>query len=205
MVIRFTRNTQAHLAKRERTYTKIQRTSTTPWQESHGDLKLDQFALTLDCTQTILTAKMDDTAMLDSGCTSIFLSSTAPCTSKKTSHIPLSVNIPNGTSIYSSHMCDLLITDLPPQAWRAHILSGLVHNLLISVGQWCDNRCDITFKKEAVSVMKDGKCLMLGSQDSRSDLWRVDLKKSKPAIKPACNHAHATRNQTELINYLHAA
>jgi hypothetical protein len=73
--------------------------------------------------------------------------------------------MPNGTLIQSSHTCELLLTDFPPQVRKAHVLPGLVHNLLISVGQLCDNGCDVTFKKEAVSVMKDGKCVMLGSRD----------------------------------------
>jgi hypothetical protein len=55
------------------------------------------------------------------------------------------MNMPNGTTIQSSHTCNLLLTDLPPQARQAHILQGLVHNSLISVGQLCDNECSVTF------------------------------------------------------------
>jgi hypothetical protein len=103
------------------------------------DLKLYKFALTLDFTPTMLTATADDTEILDSRCTSNFLSATPPWTSKQAAHIPLSVNTPNGTSIQSSHTCDLLLTDLPPQERKAHLLPGLVHNSLISVRQLCDN------------------------------------------------------------------
>jgi hypothetical protein len=134
-----------------------------------------------------------------------FLTATAPCTSKRAAHIPLSVNMHNGTSIQSSHTCDLLLTDLPPQARKAHVLPDLVHNSLISVGQLCDNRCNVTFKKEVVSVMSNRKCVMLGSCDLHSGLWRIDLRNSKLEIQSACNHAHDARNQKELINYLHAA
>jgi hypothetical protein len=98
--------------------------------------------------------------------------------------------MPNGTYIQSSHTCDLFLTDLTPQARKAHVFPGLVHNSLIYAGQLCDSGCDITFKKEQVYVMKDGKCAMLGSQDPRSSLWRVDLKKPKSTLQPACNHAH---------------
>jgi hypothetical protein len=93
----------------------------------------------------------------------------------------------------------------PPQAGKAHILTGLVHNSVISVRQFSDTRCNITFKKEAVSVMNNGKCVMLGSRDPNWGIWRADLKHKKPAIQSARNHAHATSNQKELINYLHAA
>jgi hypothetical protein len=153
----------------------------------------------------MLTATMDDTVILDSGCTSNFLSSTASCTSKQAAHIPLSVNMHNGTSIQLSHTCDLLLMYLPPQARKVHVLPGLVHNSLISVRQLCDNGCDIIFNKDTVYVMNNGKCAMIGARDPQSGLWRGNLKNAKTAIQSTCNHAHDTRNQKELINNLHAA
>jgi hypothetical protein len=169
------------------------------------DRKLDQFELTLDCTPIVLTATTDDTEILDSRCTSNFLSETAPCASKQSAHIPLSINMPNGTSIQSSHTCDLLLTDLPPQARKAHVFPGLVHNSFTSVTQLCDNGCDITFNKETVSVMNNGKCVMTGACDIQSGLWPVNLRHAKTAKKSTCDNAHDTHNQKELINYLHAA
>jgi hypothetical protein len=113
----------------------------------------------------MLTSTMNDTVILDSGCTRNFLSSTAPCTGNQAAYIPLSVNMPNGTSIQLSHTFDLLLTDLPPHSRKAHVLPGLVHNSLISVGQLCDNGCNIKFNKETVSVMNNGKCVTIGSRD----------------------------------------
>jgi hypothetical protein len=148
---------------------------------------------------------MDDTAILDSGCTSNCLSATAPCTSKQAAHVPLNVNMPNGTSIQLSHTCDLLLTDLPSQSRKEHILPGMVHNSLLSVGQLCNSRCDVIFNKEQVAVLKDGKCVMLGSRDPQSRLWRFDLKQKPKVMQHECNHTHETSNHKELINYLHAA
>jgi hypothetical protein len=124
-----------------------------------------------------------------------FLSAIAPCTSKPAAHTPLNASMPNGTFIQSSHTCDLLITDLPPQARKAHVFPGLLHNSLISVGQLCDNGCDVKFNKEMVYVMNNGKCIMLGSRDPQLGLWRVNLKNIKPEIHSAYNHAHDTINQ----------
>jgi hypothetical protein len=132
----------------------------------------------------------NDTGILDSGCTSNFLSATAPFNNKQEGHVPLSVNIPNGTMIQSSHTSELLLTDLPPQARKAHILSILVHNSFISVGQLCDNGCDVTFTQEQVTVSRDGKCVMYGSRDPRLRLWRVDLKKKFETKHVQCNHAY---------------
>jgi hypothetical protein len=147
----------------------------------------------------------NDTAILDSGCTSNFLSGTVPCSDKQAAHVPLNVNMPNGTTIQSSHTCNLLLTDLPPQARQAHILPGLVHNSLILVGQLCDNGCSVTFTQDQVTVSKNEKCVMYGSQDLRSRLWGVYLKKRFETNQVQCNHAHDNSNQKDSINYLHAA
>jgi hypothetical protein len=147
----------------------------------------------------------NDTAILDSGCTIICLSATAPCSNKHEAHIPLSVNMHNGTRIKSSHTCDLLLVYFPPQTREAHILPVLVHNSLISVGKLCDIGCSVTFTQEQVTVSKNRKCVMYGSLDPRSSLWRVDLKQRFETKQVQCNHAHDNNNHKDLINYLHAA
>jgi hypothetical protein len=111
----------------------------------------------------------------------------------------------NGTSIQSSHTSDLLLTALSQKARRVHIVPGLVHNSLLSVSQFFHSGCGVTFTKEQVEVMKDGYCVMLGSHDLQSRLWRLNLKEDvKPVGKSECNHAHDNSYQKELINYLHA-
>jgi hypothetical protein len=115
------------------------------------------------------------------------------------------MSTPNGTSIQLSHACDLVLTDLPPQARKAYVFPGLVRDSLISVGQLCDNGCDITFNKDTLSIMSNGKFVMTGARDPQSGLWRFNLQNSKTAIQSTCNHAHDKINQKELINYLHAA
>jgi hypothetical protein len=113
--------------------------------------------------------------------------------------------MPNGTTIQSSRTCNLLLTDLPPQARQARILPGLVHNSLISVGQLCDSGCSVTFTQDQVTVSKNGKNVMYGSRDPKSSLWRVNLKQKFETKHVQCNHAHDNNNQKDLINYLHAA
>jgi hypothetical protein len=173
------------------------------------DLKPDQFSLTLDCTPSTSLASMNDTATLDSGCTINLLSAATPCINKRAAHVPLHVNMPNGTSIQSSHTSELLLGVFPPQARKANIFPGLVHNSLISVGNLCDSGCDsgcdVVFTRNKVEVTKDRKCGMSGIRDQQSRLWRADLEEtSKTKYSPVCNHAHETSNLKELINYLHA-
>jgi hypothetical protein len=112
--------------------------------------------------------------------------------------------MPNGTTIQSSQTCHLLLTDLPHQVRQAHILPGLVHNSLISVGQLCDSECSVTFTQDQVTVSRNGENVMYGSRDPKSRLWRVDLKQKIAPKISQCNHAHDNNNQKDLINYLHA-
>jgi hypothetical protein len=129
----------------------------------------------------------------------------APCSNKQSAQVPLNVNMPNRTTTQLSHTCNILLTELPPQARQGHILPGLVHNSLISVGQLCDNGCSVTFTQDQVTVSKKGKHLMYGARDPKSRLWRVNLKQKFETAKVQCNHAHGNNNQKYLINYLHAA
>jgi hypothetical protein len=80
------------------------------------DSKLDHFALSLDCTPSFTEVTKNDIAVLDSRCTSIVLSANAPYSNKQAAHVPLNVNMPNGTTIQSSYTCNLLLTYLPPQS-----------------------------------------------------------------------------------------
>jgi hypothetical protein len=111
------------------------------------------------------------------------------------------MNMPNGTTIQSSHTCNLLLIDFPPQARQAHILPGLVHNSLIWVGQLCDNDCSVTFTQDQVTDSKNEKHLMYGSRDPTSRLWRVNLKHKFETENVQCNHANENNNQKDLINY----
>jgi hypothetical protein len=156
-------------------------------------------------TPTPSSATTDNTAILDSGCTSNVLSAAAPCRDKQAARVTLNVNMPNGATNQSSHTCNLLPTYVPPQAQQAHILPGLVHNSLISVGQLCDNDCSFTFTQDQVTVSKNGKHVMYGARDPKSRLWAVNLKHKFETENVQCNHAHDNSNQKDLINYLHAA
>jgi hypothetical protein len=124
---------------------------------------------------------------------------------KRAVHVPLHVNMANGITIQSYHTSELLLSAFPPEAIRAHILPGLAHNSLISVGQLCDSGCDFIFTQDKVEVNKDVKLAMSGIRDQQSRLWRVDLETAPKSIyKNACNHAHEISNLKELINYIHA-
>jgi hypothetical protein len=90
---------------------------------------------------------------------------------KRAVHVPLNVNIPNGTTIQSSQTSGLLLSAFPPEARRAHILPGLVHNSLITVGQLYDSECNVIFTQYKVEVNKEGKSVMSGIRNQQLRLW----------------------------------
>jgi hypothetical protein len=124
---------------------------------------------------------------------------------KRATHVLLHVNMPNGTTIQSSHTSEFLLSALSPEVRQAHILPRLVHTSLISVGELCNSGCVFTLTQDKVEVIKNGKSVMSGVRDQKSRLWRVVLQETPHSnYKKACNHAHETSNLKELINYLHA-
>jgi hypothetical protein len=74
------------------------------------------------------------TAIVDFGCTGHFLLVTVLCLSKVVSRNPLTVRLPNGATVESSHTADLDIPEFNTAASKAHVPPGMDHHSLLSVG-----------------------------------------------------------------------
>jgi hypothetical protein len=115
------------------------------------------------------------TTLLDSGCTAHYLLANAKFSNKKPTATSLTVILPNGDTITSTHTATLNMPSLPHTARQAHILTGLAQHSLLSVGQMCDSDCSVTFTAADVTV-KNGKSTILnGLRDQDSGLWCVPL------------------------------
>jgi hypothetical protein len=147
------------------------------------------------------------TAIVDSGCTSHFLLVTAPCLNKVKSRNPLTVRLPNGATMESSHTADLDIPELNAAASKVHIFPGMAHHSLLSVGQLCDEGYIVTFKRDTVTICnsKNSK-LLTGPRDDTTGLWRINLKQTVKHIpNPIGNNMYELRNTGALVHYLHKA
>jgi hypothetical protein len=82
-------------------------------------------------------------------------------------HVLSHVNMPNGTTIESSHTSELLLSALPPETRRAKKLTGSVHNSLIYVGQLCDSGCDVIFNRDKVELNKERNTVISGIRDQQ--------------------------------------
>jgi hypothetical protein len=122
--------------------------------------------------------KQHETETVDSGCTVHFLLVNAPCLNKVKSRTPLTVHLPNGATMESSHTAELDIPELKAAASKEHVSPGMAHQSLLSVGQLCDEGYIVTFKKDTVTICNSKISQILsGPRDLNTGLWRINLKK----------------------------
>jgi hypothetical protein len=142
---------------------------------------------------------------VDSGCTGHFLLVTAPCLNKVKSRNPLTVRLPNGATMDSSHTADLDISRLTTAASKAHVFPGMAHHSLLSVGQLCDEGYIVTFQQDTVTICNsDSSKLLSGPRDANTSLWGINLKQPNKTIPNLiANNVYELRNTGALVHYLH--
>jgi hypothetical protein len=96
--------------------------------------------------------KPHETAIVHSRCTCHFLLVNAPCLNKVKAQTPLTVRLPNGATMESSHTAELKILALNASASSAHVLPVMANHSLLSVGQLCNEGYIVTFKNASVTV-----------------------------------------------------
>ena len=72
---------------------------------------------------------------------------------------PITINLPNGSVIKSTHTCRINIPWLPENATRAHIVPELAHTSLILIALLCDAGCKVTYDDDECMVYFKGKML----------------------------------------------
>jgi hypothetical protein len=131
-----------------------------------------------DC-QTPPLLEPHETEIVDSGCTGHFLLVNAPCLSKVKSQNPLTVRLPNGATMESTHTSALDIPELNKASSIAHVLPGMANHSLLSVGQLCNEGYTVTFRIESVTIYNSQDIHILrGARDLDTGLWRISLRKN---------------------------
>jgi hypothetical protein len=120
---------------------------------------------------------------------------------------PLTVRLPNGTTMKSSHTANLDIPELNAAASKSHVFPGMAHHSLLSVGQLYDEGYIITFQKDTVTICNsESSKLLSGPRDETTGLWRINLKPTNNHIPdPIANNVYELRNTGALVHYLHKA
>ena len=103
------------------------------------------------------------------------------------------VTLPNNEKISSTEQGKLpLHSDLSSTALTAAILPGLQSSSLISLGQLCDDNCDILLNKKSLFVMKDNQLMMEGFRNKGDKLWDIPVRNPnllRAKHKTKSNHA----------------
>jgi hypothetical protein len=140
---------------------------------------------------------------VDSGCTGHFLLVNAPCLNKVKSQNPLTVRLPNGATMDSSHTAALEIPELNKAASISHVFHGMENHSLLSVGKLCNEGYTVTFRNTSVTICDSQELQILkGARDLDTGIWWINLQKEHQAV---AKNVYELRNTGALVNYLHKA
>jgi hypothetical protein len=88
-------------------------------------------------------------AIADTGATSIFIMKGPDVANKCVATAPLTINLPDGKKIQSTHVCDIHIHGLPT-VLVGHIGPSMSIASLIGIRPLCKAVCTVTFDNESV-------------------------------------------------------
>ena len=119
-------------------------------------------------------------AIFDSGATGNFLVEGAPLLDRCIDTNPVSITLPGGQKITSTHTCNLDIPWLPHSITEAHTVPGLLHSSLISTRKFCDTGCKVEFSETGCKVYYQGKLVMKGNKSNKTGLWHLPVNPIEP-------------------------
>ena len=108
-------------------------------------------------------------AIADTGATAIFIMDNAEVDNKCIAAKPLKINLPNGTTIWSTHVCNIKIPGLP-QILTGHIVPSLKIASHIGIRPLCKAGCKVMFDNEKCEVWYNGTVILAGAKDPTTDL-----------------------------------
>ena len=135
--------------------------------------------------QTPALPKESPTALCDSGATSHFITDDVThVLNKQTATNPITITLPDGATLRSTHTCELDIPTLRSSARQAHIVPGLAHTSLLSTAKFCDAGYTVTFDATSCQV-RDGPTVVLqGQRDPSTTLWSLPLSTTTHFVSP---------------------
>ena len=136
-----------------------------------------------------------DWAIIDSVATSHFLVTTAPITNIIPASNPLTVKLPAGACVPSTHTCTLTLPQLPTRAREGHIIPGLASHSLMSVVKLCNSGCEVTFTKIDCQLKHLGRIILRGSKCTIIGLWMIKLDNSAK-ITPYISNPQQVQSNT---------
>ncbi len=113
-------------------------------------------------------------AVADTGATSIFVMDGVDVVNRRVAAQPLTVNLPDGRKVKSTHACDITIPGLPVTL-TGHIIPDLKTALLIGIHPLCKVGCKVIFDNEKCDAVYKGRVILRGYKDPSTDLWTLPI------------------------------
>ena len=117
-------------------------------------------------------------AVADTGATLVFILKGTKMKNIRSAVTPLVVNLPDGTVVRSTHVCDYEIPGLPTLL-EGHIVPELTVASLIGICVLCKAGCIVIFTDTMCSVKYGGKVILRGYKDPSTDLWILPITPDK--------------------------
>ena len=113
-------------------------------------------------------------AIADTGATSIFVMEGTPMENVQPTAHPITINLPDGKKVLSTHTCDIRIPGLPT-VLTGHIVPGIKMASLFGIRVLCNAGCTVIFDAEKCVVKYNTKVILRGYKDPSTDLWTLPL------------------------------
>ena len=113
----------------------------------------------------------------DTGATGYFVLPGTPVIDALPTTSPISINLPDGSVIKSTHTYRDNIPWLPESVTRAHIdiVPGLAHTSLISTAVLCNTGCRVTYDRDKCTVFYNNEATWRGNREPSTKLWVLPL------------------------------
>jgi hypothetical protein len=165
-------------------------------------------------------------AIDDTGATSIFIMEGTKVINKHCTSKPLSINMPDGRKMKSTHICDITIPGLP-YVLTGHVVPHLTMASLMGIRPLCNTGCTVTFDHDKCDVSYNENVILRGYKDESTDLWTLLINKMsmtrtalpqsapgvdcalhtlQPAIHPGINLAnftHSVKTRANGVKFAH--
>ena len=171
----------------------------------------------------IFKQKDNATGYLDSGCTKHSGSETTPCTDKKENSGTI-VKLPDQSKLTSTTEGLLLFDEkLLSERARTIKLFKEMDKTLLSVGQLCDDGCNVLFRAREARIMKNNKVILRARRNNVNGMYEVELPRPEPTEKlpqykyhasqpgkqdyevSTANNVYEIKTKKEIIKFLHKA
>ena len=102
------------------------------------------------------------------------------------------VTLPNAENVQATTTAIIpLSKQLSPEAQTGHVLPALKSSSLLSMGKFCDDGCDVVFRKNTMHLLKDPSAMdkflktqtsiLDGQRNLKNNLWDITLANIKDA------------------------